>query len=186
MASKNTSRRGVVLVEDKRQERFIRELLKHRGWDPRGFRFYVAPDGRGAAEAWVRKRYPGEVKVLRSKSYQKNLCLVAMRDGDNVGVTGRKRELDDELVADGQNRRGDTEPIATPVPTWSIETWLLFLQGERGLTEDTSYKTAFPSTTKSEGQAIQEAAGAWPGPEAADRLLPSLADGRDEIERLSP
>jgi len=185
MASERKSIRVTVLVEDKRQERFVRELLLHLGFDSRKLRFDVAPSGEGAAEAWVRKRYPGEVKVLRSKIYQKDLSLLAMRDGDAKGVSARKGELDDELAANGHAKRGASERISTPVPTWSIETWLLQLLGEDALSEDKSYKTRFPPVRRKEAEAIRAAVGAWPGSGAGTGLPPSLADGCVEIARLA-
>ncbi len=86
MASDREKLRGIVLAEDKRTERFCRALLRELGFKVRRFRFETAPAGEGAAEAWVARRYPDEVKVLRSKNYQQALRLIAVRDGDMVGV----------------------------------------------------------------------------------------------------
>ncbi len=101
MASDREKLRGIVLAEDKRTERFCRALLRELGFKVRRFRFETAPAGEGAAEAWVARRYPGEVKVLRSKNYQQALRLIAVRDGDLVGVRIRKQELDQPLEAAG-------------------------------------------------------------------------------------
>src|SRR5690606_23515650 len=106
-------------------------------------RFDSAPSGTGAAEAWVRKRYPREVRLLRAKRHQRDLCLVAVRDGDCVGVIRRKLELDQELQFEELEPRQAGERIATPVPSWSIETWLLALLGDAELPEDVPGKPEF-------------------------------------------
>lgn len=71
MSSERQKLRGLVLAEDKRTERFFRELLGVLGFKTRSFRFETAPPGQGAAEAWVARRYPDEVKVLRSKNFSR-------------------------------------------------------------------------------------------------------------------
>jgi len=174
----------IVLVEDKRQERFVRRLFEHLGFEARNLRFNIAPSGRGAAEAWVRKLYPDEVRALRSRNYQKSLGLLAMRDGDAVGVTARKLELDDELRASGLEARRAEERIAVPVPTWSIETWLLHLLGKEALPEYTTFKNSFPRAGERERSAIQLAAEQWPRPSDEVCAQPSIEDARAEIERV--
>lgn len=178
--------RGVVLCEDKLTERFLRRLLASLGFDTqRRIRFDCAPSGQGAAEAWVRKRYPSEVRVLRSKRHQKALCLVAVRDGDRVGVDERKRELDRQLQAEELEPRRADERIATPVPTWSIETWLLALLGAPGLSELESVKAEF---TRRHGErateAIVAAVRAWPEQPGSSSAPASLCDGVAELTRL--
>jgi hypothetical protein len=107
-----------------------------------------------------------------------------MRDGDAVGLTKRKAELEEELKSSGLEPRGVDERISTPVPTWSIETWLLSLLGETSLTESQSFKTRFSQVHRSEREALREAVKSWARP-APPAFLPSLTDGWDEIEKLS-
>ena len=59
--------RIVVLCEDKQQEVFIRRFLIAMGWCKHRMRFEKAPAGRGAAEQFVRTRFPRELKAYRSK-----------------------------------------------------------------------------------------------------------------------
>ncbi len=185
MASDREKLRGLVLAEDKRTERFFRALLRELGFKVRRFRFETAPAGEGAAEAWVARRYPGEVKVLRSKNYQHGLRLVAVRDGDTVGVGIRKQELDQALEDAGQAVRQADEGIATPVPTRNIETWLLALLKEPDLDETTDYKRRFEQEHRAEERsALREAAGAWKDIDLTS--LPSLRDGKAEIKRIDP
>lgn len=176
--------RGVILSEDKRQERFLRHLLGELGFDRRKFRFESAPAGEGAAEAWVRKRYPQEVEYIRSKNYQQ-LALIAMRDGDNVGVDGRKAELDDELRSDGQEPRSQQELFVTPVPTWSIETWLLALVGDNVSGEHESLKEQFEHRFRRlEKITLRKAAKNWQNNPDGGSDLGSLVDGRLELKRI--
>lgn len=176
--------RGVVLSEDKRQERFIRLLLSELGFEKRSFRFEPAPAGDGAAEAWVRKRYPREVKHLRSNNFQR-LAVIAMRDGDNVGVDGRKAELDQELQSNNLASREQQELIVTPVPTWSIETWLLALLGDDVSGEHESLKNQFEHRYRSRDKTIlHDAANTWRTNPDAGSDLGSLVDGRQEFQRI--
>lgn len=183
--------RGLVLAEDRRSERFFRHLLESLGHDKRNFRFETAPVGKGAAEAWVLKRYPEEVQVIRSKNFQRTLCLLAIRDGDASGVLKRKQQMDEALKAAGKDPRVDGERIGLPVPTWSIENWLFQLLGEACVNEERqavgqnlTWKQAFDQrySGPEEASAIQAAAKAWNSPRQGE--LPSLADGRVEISRI--
>ncbi len=185
MPSDRQKLRGLVLAEDKRTERFFRELLGELGFKTRSFRFETAPAGKGAAEAWVTRRYPAEVKVLRSKSYQQGLRLVAVRDGDGVGVGSRKQQLDESLQSAGLAVRQADEGIATPVPTRNIETWLLGLLGDTNLDEITDYKHRFGNEHGThERSALRDAAAAWNNTD--NPSLYSLRDGKTEMERLDP
>jgi len=186
--------RGVVLTEDKRSERFFRHLITCLGYDKRNFRFLTAPSGIGSAEAWVLKRYPEEVQVIRSKNFQRSLCLIAVRDGDSEGVSLRKQQMDDALTEANKTPRAENERIALPVPTWSIENWLLYLLKEPNVNEerqvhrqDLSWKQAFArlygESNEAEAEALRGAARAWSDVQSMD--LPSLVDGRREIARLS-
>lgn len=177
--------RGVVLTEDRLTERFVRHLLMALGYDKRRFDFQTAPSGRGAAESWVRQRYSREAKALRAKSHQRQLCLLVVRDGDSVGVVARKAELDQELLAQGLPLRRDGERIGLPVPTWSIETWLLALLGHQDLDERTSLKQSFHREHGRDLRAaLRQAVDAWMDGPPAEGEPPSLVDGRFEVARL--
>jgi hypothetical protein len=172
-----------VVCEDKRTERFLRELLRARGFDVRRVRFDTAPAGRGAAEAWVRHQISTFVSDIRRHPGE-DLFLVAVRDGDTAGVARRKRELEEQLTG----RRSRTERIAALVPTWSIETWLLALNGEPSITEarapaeGSTWKQRYNHVVDNDERPwIQRAARAW-----ETGTLPSLVDARDEILRIEP
>jgi hypothetical protein len=85
--SDRAAMRGVVLCEDKLTERFVRKLLGSLGFDVRRrIRFETAPAGAGSGEAWVRQRYPNEVRELRSKRHQRDLYLLERRGGCGLGA----------------------------------------------------------------------------------------------------
>lgn len=185
--SERSSMRGVVLCEDKLTERFVRRLLGSLGFDTRRrIRFETAPSGSGSGEAWVRQRYPYEVRELRSKRHQRDLCLLAIRDGDRFGRDARKRELDEQLATEELAPRQPGERIATLVPTWSIETWLLALLGEAVVHEAQPMKTELVRRHGERlGEAIEAAVRAWHEGAPAASELPSLRDGLMELARLS-
>ncbi|MGH9752571.1 MAG: hypothetical protein ACREA2_07290 [Blastocatellia bacterium] len=186
MANDRSQIRGTVLVEDRRTERFFRELLVDLGFDKRKITFKPAPSGRGDAGDWVRAQYPAEVNLLRQKRHQRRLFLLAARDGDNEGLAKRKADLDRALDEQALDARQDSERIVTPVPTWSIETWLLALLGDATVDEDESRKRDFERRYpgKQEGQTLQDAAQAWRS--KADQIpsVPSLADSKTEMNRM--
>lgn len=181
--------RGVVLSEDRRTERFVRHLLEARGFDKRRFDFRTAPSGRGAGEAWVLLRYPPEVKRLRAQAHQR-LCVVALRDGDSIGVDARKVQFDDALRQADLAVRGTAERIATLVPTWAIENWLLDLLGHADIDENREPSAEGGQTWKQlfdrkylndEKSALVSAASTWM---TTLPRLPSLHDGRGEFARI--
>lgn len=184
MMSRRKDLRVTVLSEDARTEGFIRALLISLGFHARRMTFDTAPSGQGAAEAWVLRRYLGEVRELRRRGYQKALRLIAVRDGDRFGLAARKLQMEQELKTAGLVPRGPDDAIAVLIPTWSIETWLLALLGETGVHESTSLKTAFEGRKTREREDVRAAAEAWRS--GAGSQLPSLVDGRVELERIDP
>jgi hypothetical protein len=187
MAGERAKLRGIILTEDRRTERFIRLLLTTLGYNKALFRYETAPRGAGAGEAWVLRRYAGEVKVLRAKNFQR-LCLIAVRDGDSVGVDARKTELDEALRQAGLDTRQPHERIAAPVPTWAIENWLLDLLEHAEINEDKgpdsarTWKQVFERMYgREETRVLTNAAQAWTSTETS---LPSRGDGRVELARI--
>lgn len=87
-----------------------------------------APAGRGSAEQYVRQQFPRELKAHRRLHI--NSVLVVILDGDRVGVDGRIGELDKACEGAGIGMRTPDERVAVFVPTWNIETWFSYLDGE--------------------------------------------------------
>lgn len=126
------SRGGVritILCEDKQHEVFIRRFFRTGGWAVRDLTPIVSPSGRGSAEQFVRNRFPRELAALRSKRGQ-NVYLVVMIDGDESGMARRKASLGAACNEQGVDPPGVSDNVLICVPTWNIETWLAYLDGE--------------------------------------------------------
>lgn len=118
----------VLLCEDKQHEAFARRFLKAMGWETRAMRVEKAPGGRGAGEQFVRERFSLELKAHRSRPVSQ--ALVVVIDGDQQGVAERLHQLNQVCRDAGVAERADEERVAIIVPTWNIETWLAYLDGE--------------------------------------------------------
>lgn len=118
----------VLLCEDKQQEVFGRRFLNAVGWETRSMRVEKAPAGRGAGEQFVRERFPRELKAHRSRPVSQ--VLVVMMDGDAEGPMARLNQLDKACREGGIAERARDERVAVFIPTWNIETWLAYLDGE--------------------------------------------------------
>lgn len=175
----------MVLCEDVEQERFFRRLCSELKFLSR-VRFVLAPPGAGAAEQWVRSRYPQEVRAYRRQANHLTNGLLVVIDGDRPGVDGRKSQLDEALERDGQEIRRSEDRIAACVPTWSIETWLLWLCGADSVDEHTPYKRDPTFQRKREAKEVspERAVEAWFSVQQRSSEPPSLADGRAELARL--
>ena len=118
----------VILCEDRQHEVFIRRFLKKRSWGVRSLRVERAPRGRGAGEQFVRERFPKELREYQSRKHVTQ-ALIVMLDGDSVGVNARLRSLDAQCRLQGVAPRRDDDRVAVFVPTWRIETWFAYLDG---------------------------------------------------------
>ena len=124
----------VLLCEDRQQEVFVRRFLQRYFQYPRGklnhlLRIEMSPPGLGAADNYVRGKFPAEVKAHRRRGDPSRTRLIAMADGDKLGPAARVRQLADACRQQGIAARTDAEKIAVFVPTWNIETWIEWLRG---------------------------------------------------------
>lgn len=119
----------VILCEDIQHEAFLHRFFANMGWEKRRFRVVKAPPGEGAADAFVRRRFVVELREHRRRR-RVDRAVVVMVDGDARGVARRIRELDDACRQSGVPPRSGEDRIAVFVPTWSVETWLAYLDGE--------------------------------------------------------
>ena len=121
--------RIVLLCEDVQHEAFAKRLLIALGWQLRDIRIRKSPAGRGSAEQFVRDHFPDELRAVRSKRGEE-AYLVVMIDGDAKGVAGRRTSLnaacDERQIAPFS----DDDQVLICVPTWNIETWFAYLDGE--------------------------------------------------------
>lgn len=181
--------RGVLLCEDQEHERFFRPLLVGK-WFGRGrLRVERIPNNEGAGDAWVLERYAREVRYARSKR-DENYALVVAVDGDHFKLKKRLRQLDQRLTDEELPTREESERIVIFVPTRSMETWELWLCGDREVDEKSDFKQRFRRAQARGEASAKAAAAAWFRSPSADeeategRKLPSLAAGRIESGRL--
>jgi hypothetical protein len=87
-----------------------------------------APRPRGSGEQFVRESFPVELRAIRSGHV--NRALIVIIDGDSAGISRRMSQLDDACRAVGVEPRKSQDPMAVLVPTWCIETWFAYLDGE--------------------------------------------------------
>jgi hypothetical protein len=70
----------IVLCEDLQSKVFIRRALMKRGADSRRIRFEPLPSSgdKGAADAYVIKKYPGQVKAFRARNSRTSTSCTLM------------------------------------------------------------------------------------------------------------
>jgi hypothetical protein len=120
----------VLLCEDQQQEVFARRFLSAAGWDVRRMRVERAPAGQGSAEQFVRQRFPKELTAYRHDRSRVTRGLIVVIDGDRSGGRARLQELDKSCQAMDVPPRQPDEQAAVLAPTWNIETWLAYLDGQ--------------------------------------------------------
>ncbi len=125
----NRASRVVVLVEDRRQQQFVRKYLYRLGYGAHDIRFEPLPAGSGSGEKFVRENYARAVKEYRARSAKAQSALVVVIDADADAVEHRQRQLREGLTVGGVNPREDGDRIAHWIPRRAIETWVLCLAG---------------------------------------------------------
>ncbi|MGC9224850.1 MAG: hypothetical protein ACP5E2_13050 [Terracidiphilus sp.] len=143
--------------------------------------------GAGSGAQWVIDRYAAEIKAYCTRQARKWLIIVI--DADHNTVQQRLHELQRRLEEfDDQRLRGfraEAEQVARLVPKWSIETWILNLNGEI-VDEDSSYKNEhrrWDELTQSASIELRDWVIVKADPPA--RCTPSLKHGVSELRRLS-
>jgi len=181
--------RGVLLCEDQEHESFFRRHLLRKWFGAGKLRVERIPNNQGAGDAWVLERFAQEVQYARSKKAE-NYALVVAIDGDHFKLRARLRQLDQKLTEESLEARRKAERIAIFVPTRSIETWELWLCGDREVDEEGDFKQRFQQAQARGEASTKKAVEEWfrsltPEEEANEReTLPSLTAGRVEIGRL--
>ncbi len=120
----------VLLCEDQQQEAFLRRFFTSIGWKARQLRVKRSPLGKGSAEQFVREQFPKEIEAYRRNRNRVSCELIAMLDGDADGVDARLTALDKACNQASVPPRDNTDRVAVFVPTWNIETWVAYLNGE--------------------------------------------------------
>lgn len=91
-------------------------------------RVEISPRGRGAADKFVEETYVEELEAGRRAHVATTLVVVT--DGDVVGAKGRLRRLDEACRRQEVAVRSSADRAAVLVPTWNMETWIAYLDGE--------------------------------------------------------
>ncbi|MDY6803888.1 MAG: hypothetical protein SXA11_08785 [Cyanobacteriota bacterium] len=177
----------IILCEDRQQEVFARHfLIKKSCFKPGEIRVLPLPDGKQSGEQYVRETYPKQVKLYRSQSTYRSVCLIVLTDADpKYSVKQRLDSLDSALEENeeySQPKRQPQEKIAIFVPKRNIETWICYLRGET-VDEETKYpKLAKPGDCKNDVDILLDWCNSNAGlPEDAP---PSLQAACGELQRI--
>jgi len=167
----------VVLVEDKRQQRFVRRYLYRLGYTPRDIQFEPVSGGAGSGAQRVLDRYTNAVTAYRSRSARATTALVVAIDADDGSVARRQQQFRDRAERTADDR------IAQLIPKWSIETWILCLNG-RTVDENQRYHRE-PGIDEQIAQAAATFY-EWSRPNATPpaHSVPSLREAIPEVRRL--
>ncbi|MBK8481484.1 MAG: hypothetical protein IPL40_09960 [Proteobacteria bacterium] len=127
-------------------------------------------------------------RQVRATRRQQGLGFVLIVDGDNVGWRNR---LDTLVGKSGSREQGDRRAVWAP--TWSVETWVLYLCDEklddRVVDESRSFKQTIAQRGGFTQDLLRQAATAWDsGVSALDArhpasMLPSPDDTRASARR---
>lgn len=173
----------VVLLEDKRQEGFIRKYFSARGFVAKQIRVLPTPVGKSKDVNFVLQRYAAEVNAHRNVYGSSGLVVVI--DADHLSVAERKSQLTARLQGQSYASRGDEEAIAIVVPARNIETWVWHLQ-DNAVDEATDYKaTQVGSGSDAPGEVKRRFADyIITGQEPLPGCPSALQDARGELLRV--
>jgi len=177
----------IVLAEDNRQFRLVRAWVRERVPQYPASNIRVSPmsHGRGSGAQQVLNQYAVEVRAYLSRHARKWLIVVI--DADNFSVHDRLTQLAQNLRESQYERvrncRADSEQIARLAPKWSIETWILFLNGET-IDEDTRYKNLNRDWDQLITPAAAQLAEWMAQANPPNDCNPSLLHGIGELRRL--
>jgi hypothetical protein len=112
-----------------------------------------------------------------------SVALVVVIDADNGTVADHQVEFRRELEAAKLDARSDGERIVHLIPKWSIETWILCLNGKI-VTEDISYRSVRIGAAEIPSAAVSFCS--WSRPSATPPVdwVPSLTAAVPEVRRL--
>lgn len=183
-----------VLAEGKRDQLFVREVLKSMGVGRREMLFAPVSHGHGSGKKRVLDQFAEQVQLCRRRSSRALTSLIVIMDADDQTVDRCLSDLDARLQDSGQariDRRRDW--IARLIPKRNIETWILFLisdsEGRDSVNEETDFKNsksvdAWDRVTPAASDRFFE----WCFPQLhqSTNLLDSLRRGIDEMARAVP
>jgi hypothetical protein len=144
----------IILCEDQTHNTFVRAFLKRRNFNPRQMRTLPIP-GRsgGSGEASVRRRFPNELKAIRSRC---NAMLIVLVDADTCEVAERKRQFMQECEQCEVPWREEKDHVVLIVPKRNIESWLVYLDGGESNEESSEWKRKRDELAKPGAKALDE------------------------------
>jgi hypothetical protein len=170
-----------LLCEDLEQERLFRPILERHF-----HRIHVEPRKPHGGASFVLQQVGRLANYIR-RYHQEAVGLLVVIDGDTAGLQRRLEEI--RAAADFAGAAWE-EQIGTCVPSRSVETWEMWLCGEREVNEQTQYKQAFRREVERGAMSARRAVEAWLAPltpeerQTEESRLPALAHGRREVNRL--
>ncbi|HTX77066.1 MAG TPA: hypothetical protein VMD29_12730 [Terracidiphilus sp.] len=177
-----------ILAEDRRQARLVRAYIRKRlpVYPQKAIKDIPMASGRGSGLQWVLDRYAIEVKAHLTRRARKWLVVVIDADRDTLQerLDALKHRL--ETAEDDRLRRcsAEDEQIARLIPKWSVETWILCLNGS-AVDEQTAYKSRnhdWDRLTRPAAEALHNWATDPHGAPAG--CVPCLKHGIEELKRL--
>lgn len=170
----------IVLCEDAQMKTFIRSFLKEQGIPAGKIRIKNNPPGIGCGEQFVKREYVNELKLLKSRNYNKEVLVVCI-DADSLTVRERKQNLFDAESEDISKWKRDERPVLILVPKRCIETWLHFLRGE-DVDENKKFPhSGAPVNCKDEALEMYKF---FAGQNTYDLILDSLKCAKEEYEHI--
>ena len=175
----------VVLCEDQKSWCVLYHFLKAHGIGARKILPKISPGSKGAADAFISRQFPKEVKAYRSKANHLNICLLVMIDADPGHNPGdREAMLRKSLQENGMDAIKRDERIAILVPKRNIETWM-HLMTDHETDEQTNYKRLHDEKDcKCCGIGLKEIQEKFRGKTPPDPIPASLSEACQELERI--
>lgn len=181
----SSSAEYIILAEDVRHQRLVRRYLIRRfNCSSRDIRLVELPGGRSAAEQWVRKKYPDELKAWRNRAARARTALIAVIDADTGTIDARQQQLQRSAEDAGVVIRSDGDAVVHLIPKRNVETWILSLTGAT-VNEIDDYKNPTANIDGLIGQGVRTLYD-WSRPNAqiSARCVASLHAGIGELKRL--
>ena len=193
----NSPSRVIILAEDQRQARFVRAYLRNRVPDLHHREIFDAPmaNGHGSGAQWVINHFEAQIlahlisRTKKSNERRPEKWLMVVIDADNGTVQDRLNEFRSRIEGSKDERvrkcSVEKDNVARLIPKWSIETWILNLNGET-VDEKVRYKSqnrAWDSLTKSAAVVLHGWVSKVNNPPGQCTL--SLSQGIGELSRLT-
>ena len=132
----------VLLCEDARTDIFVRRFLWHRKFRGRDVFTLPLPAGSASGEAWVRKRFPKQLRAIR---HRQRAVLLVVTDADTNTTSERRSHLDQQCDRCNVVRSQRHDPVIVVVPRRNIESWLHHLKTSQAVAETHAYKPRYRS-----------------------------------------